>query len=170
MTIDTNQIFQSKIFKGIVIGIGVLFVLSIGFKVGFIIGVKKADFSCRWSDNYQRNFGGPKAGILVGFKGKEFVDANGTVGQIININSSTLVVKGVNDVEKIILTDDATSIQRFRDTIKIDDLTVGDNIIVIGQPNNDGQIEAKFVRVMPTVNEVNSQNMLPPPDMMLFKR
>lgn len=169
MTIDTAQIFQSKIFKGIAIGIGVLLILSIGFKVGFIVGAKKADFSCRWSDNYHRNFGGPAAGMMMGFKDREFVDANGTVGQIIQMTSSTLVVKGVNDVEKVILITDKTSIQRFRDTIKISDLTVNDNIVVIGQPNNDGQIEAKFVRVMPSADEAGQQ-MMPPLDMMPSKR
>lgn len=169
MTIDTNKIVQSKVFKGIAVGIGVLLILSVGFKMGLIIGVKKADFSCRWSDNYHRNFGGPKAGMMMGFKDREFIDANGTVGQIIQITSSTLVVKGVNDVEKVILITDKTSIQRFRDAIKIIDLAVNDNVIVIGEPNDDGQIEAKFVRVMPAVNEVGQQ-MMPPPGMIPSKR
>lgn len=169
MTIDTNKIVQSKVFKGIAIGIGVLLILSVGFKMGLIIGAKKADFSCRWSDNYHRNFGGPNGGMMMGFKDREFIDANGTVGQIIQMTSSSLIVKGVNDVEKIILITDKTNIQRFRDTIKITDLMVNDNVIVIGEPNNDGQIEAKFVRVMPAMSEVGQQ-MMPPPSMIPSKR
>jgi hypothetical protein len=43
-----------------------------------------------------------------------------------------------------------TAIMRFRETIKPSDLKVDDSIVVIGEPNDAGQIEAKFIRVMPS--------------------
>jgi hypothetical protein len=52
-------------------------------------------------------------------------------------------------LEKIIVLQDSTDIRRFRDVIKSSDLKVDDNIVVIGEPNAKGQIEAKLVRVMP---------------------
>lgn len=126
------------------------------FKVGEIVGARKADFSCRWSDNYQRNFGGPRQGFLKGFGDKDFIEANGTVGQIIKIApsasgqaSSTLVIKGRGDIEKIILVNASTTIKNLEKTVQASDLKVDDMVVVIGQPNDNGQIEAKLIRIMP---------------------
>jgi hypothetical protein len=120
------------------------------FKVGMMVGIKKADFSCRWSDNYHENFGGPRGGFWGGFDDKDFIESNGTVGQIIKIEGETLVVRGRRDMEKIIVTDNETAIKRLRDTIKVSDLKVDENIVTIGEPNDAGQIEAKLIRVMPS--------------------
>ncbi len=60
-----------------------------------------------------------------------------------------MVVKGRDNVEKIILIKDDTIIERFKETIKLTDLKVDDYIITIGDPNDAGQIEAKFIRFLP---------------------
>jgi len=146
---DINKIFQSKIFQGVISGLAALVIILFIFKAGMIVGIKKADFSCRWSDNYHQNFGGPKGGFLGGFDDQDFIEANGTVGQIIKIDGSTLVVKGRENVEKVILTNDATVVKRLAETIKPSDLKVDEMIVVIGEPNDAGQTEAKFIRVMP---------------------
>ncbi len=86
---NIDKIFQSKLFKGFVLGLLVFLLLTIVFKVGEIVGVEKADFSCRWSNNYHQNFGGPKQGFMQGFGDKDFIEANGVVGQILKIASST---------------------------------------------------------------------------------
>ncbi|MFZ5363926.1 MAG: hypothetical protein ACOZAG_00360 [Patescibacteria group bacterium] len=147
---NIDRIFQSKIFQGVIIGIATLAVLLFVFKAGMTVGIKKADFSCRWSDNYHENFGGPRGGFWGGFNDKDFIESNGTVGQIIKIDGETLVVRGRGDVEKIIITNNETAIKRLRDTIKVSDLKIDENIITIGEPNETGQIEAKLIRVMPS--------------------
>jgi hypothetical protein len=146
---DINKIFQSKIFKSSLIGLLALIILLFVFKAGTMVGIRKADFSCRWSDNYHRNFGGPKGGFAPGFGDRDFLDANGTFGKIIKIDGQTLVIKGQNDVEKIILADDNTAIKSQRDTVKISDLKIDEYIVVIGEPNDAGQILAKLIRIMP---------------------
>lgn len=146
---DINKFFQSKIFLGIIIGILAFMVLLVVFKAGMIVGIRKADFSCRWSDNYHNNFGGPKNGFLKGIGDKDFIDANGVSGQIIKIDGSNIAIKGRDNVEKIISVDDSTVIVRFKDTIKIANLKVDDYIVVIGEPNDSGQIIAKFIRILP---------------------
>lgn len=146
---DTNKIFQSKTFVGIMFGIAALIILLVGFKFGMFVGVRKADFSCRWSDNYQRNFGGPRGGFLRGFGDRDFIESNGTVGQVIKIDGSTFIIKSRGNIEKIILVDDKTVINRLNNSIKPADLKIDDNVVIIGNPNNAGQIEAKFIRVLP---------------------
>lgn len=146
---DIDKFFQSKVLKGFIFGVAIfLFVLFI-FKFGMIVGARKADFSCRWSDNYHQNFGGPQKGFMQGLGDRDFIEANGTFGQIIKIDGSTLVVKGRNDVEKIVLVSDTTVIKSFQDTIKTADLKVDSLVVIIGEPNAAGQIEAKLIRVMP---------------------
>lgn len=141
-------------FKGAILGIAAVIILLFVFKIGTIVGARKANFSCQWSDNYHRNFGGPKEGFLKGFENfrdRDFIEANGAFGQIIKIdaNSSNLVVKGRNDIEQIILIKDNTTIRHLQNTIKLNDLKIDDNVVVIGEPNSAGQIEAKFIRLMP---------------------
>jgi len=149
MKIDIKKIFQAKSLAIIAFGLAGLIVLLTVLKVGIIIGASKADFSCRWSDNYHRNFGGPRGGFPGGFGDRDFIEANGTVGQIIKVATSTLVIKGRGDIEKVILVKGDTIIHQLKETITINDLKVDDMVVVIGEPNNDGQIEAKLVRVMP---------------------
>lgn len=151
---DTNKLFQSKTFKNAILGIAAIIILLFVFKIGIIVGARKANFSRQWSDNYHRNFGGPKEGFLKGFenfKDRNFIEANGAFGQIIKIDvsSSTLAIKGRNDIEKIILIKNNTTIKRFQNTIGLNDLKIDDNIVIIGEPNNAGQIEARFIRLMP---------------------
>ncbi len=160
---DTNKFFQSKAFRDITWGIAAFIILLLIFKAGEMVGIKKADFSCRWSDNYHRNFGGPKAGFLGGFGDRDFIEANGTFGQIIKIDGSTLVVKGRDDIEKIVIVKDATTIKGLQDTVKLSDLKVDDYIVTIGDPNDSGQIEAKLIRLLPTPPAEAPSGLLPFP-------
>jgi len=146
---NIDKFFQSKTFKTILLGIGGLIALLLVFKTGMMVGFQKANFFCRWSDNYHQNFGGPRGGFPGGLGDKDFMEANGAVGQIIKVATSSLVIKGRGDVEKVILVNDDTIINRLKETIAIDALRVDDTVVVIGEPNNDGQIEAKLIRVMP---------------------
>lgn len=146
---DLNKIFQSNTFRGAILGIGAVIILLLVFKTGMIIGTKKADFSCRWSDNYHRNFGGPRGGFMPGLGDRDFIESNGTFGQIIKIDGTNLVIKGRNDVEKVVIVDNNTVINRFNDTVKLTELKIDDDIVVIGEPNQQGQIVAKLIRIMP---------------------
>ncbi|MDD5738428.1 MAG: hypothetical protein PHY72_00660 [Candidatus Pacebacteria bacterium] len=146
---NTNKIFQSSLFKGFLFGLLGFLILVFVFKVGEIVGIKKADFSCRWSNNYHQNFGGPRQGFMQGFGDRDFIEANGVVGQIIQLGTSTISIKGRGDIEKIVVITASTTINSLNQTIQISDLKVDDMLVVIGQGNNQGQIEAKLIRVMP---------------------
>lgn len=136
---DYNKIFQSKIFKFVLIGTGSFLIILLIFGAGLFIGYKKAGFSYRWAENYHKNFAGPR----------NFLEAHGVFGSIIKIDGSTLVIKGSDNVEKTVLISDKTLIQDRRETLKISDLKVDDQVVIIGSPTEDGQIEAKFIRIMP---------------------
>ena len=135
--------------KRIIVVLGGLAAVILIFGAGIFIGEMKARFSYRWAENYQRNFAGPRAGFLGGFPappGGDFIESHGVFGQIIKINSD-LVIKGQNNVERVVLINADTAIEKGRTTIKKEDLKVGDNLVIIGSPDDQGQIEAKLIRV-----------------------
>ncbi|MFA6348419.1 MAG: hypothetical protein WCX30_03250 [Candidatus Paceibacterota bacterium] len=155
---DFKDFFESKIFIVFFI-IGETILLLLTFGIGMMVGSKKADFSCNMDKNYERNFGGS------GFP----EDLNGApqggriFGQIIKIENDAIVIKDSDSIEKIISTKGDVSIKKFRDTIKLSDLKVDDRIVVIGSPNDSGEIEAKLIRVMPVpptknIDPVNNVN------------
>lgn len=147
---DFNKIFQSKTFKCVLWGIGILIVALLVFKAGMFVGFKKANFSYKWGENYHRNFGGPRGGFFKNFSEKDFVDGYGTFGKIIKIEGSILTIKGQKDAEKTVKINEKTTIKRFKDNIKLTDLKIDDLVVIIGDPNDAGQIEAELIRLMPS--------------------
>ena len=77
---------------------------------------------------------------------------HGAVGKITQIEGTTLTLQTRNGVTQTILTDGQTRFDRGGIKItklNLRDLKVGDQIIVIGTPNAQGQIKAKLIRVLP---------------------
>jgi len=144
---------KSKTVVVVIVALLGLAVLLGAFSVGMAVGYMKAKFSYAWGDNYHRNFGGPRGGFMKDFNidlnGKDFIGAHGTFGQVISISESELVVRGKDNVEKIILVNSDTDIRRFKDSIELKDMQVDEPIVVIGEPDDLGKIEAKFIRVLP---------------------
>jgi hypothetical protein len=143
------RLFESKILVGILYGVGAVIVLILIFSAGVSIGFRKASFGRAWGENYEQNFGmmSPRRGFDFGTE--NFPNANGAVGKVIKITLPTIIVQDKDNTEKVILIKDDTKIEKMRTEIKATDLAVDDFIVVIGSPNAEGQIEAKFIRVMP---------------------
>jgi hypothetical protein len=163
---NIDKLSESKTFKFILLIIGELIILLIVFRLGMMVGLEKAKFSYKWGENYHNNFAGPREGFMAdmkggGFEGRDFMNSHGTFSKIIKIDGSNIIVKGNDNLEKIILVKDDTSIVRLRDNIKLSDLKVNDYIVVIGDSNSSGQIEAGLIRVMPDPNLLNP-NVSPP--------
>lgn len=152
-----NKFFQSKTFKRVTLGVAAFIIILIIFGIGTFVGFKKANFSFKWGENYHQNFAGPRGGFfgdfgggfLKDFEGRDFINAHGVIGQIIKIDGSTIAIEGKDNAEKIILIENNTMINRFRETIKSSDLKVDNFIVVIGEPNDAGQIVAKLIRLLP---------------------
>ena len=151
---------NSDILKWVIIGFLALIIIVLVFGIGIRVGLEKARFSYGWAENYHKNFGGPRMGFMDDwrqFPAGDFIEGHGSFGEIIKINNDNLVIKGGDNAEKVILLKGDTIIERFRETLKPGDLKVGDFIVVIGSPNDSGQIEAKLIRVLP-----DQQSFLPP--------
>jgi len=161
--LDLNKIFQSKFFTGCICGLAIFIILSLTFASGMAVGFRKADFSYRFGDNYHKNFAGPGPGqgMMRQANGGDYIDGHGIIGQVIKINQSSIVIKDGDNIEKIILVDKNTQVNRMRDSIKITDLKVDDTLVVIGEPDQTGNIMAKLIRVMPVPPVGNQPQPLP---------
>lgn len=149
MKIDFTNIAQSRVFRNVLIGSASVIILLLTFKAGMVAGFRKSSYSFNWGQNYHRNFGGPREGWLDDLRGRDFIDGNGITGQILKIDDSTLVLKGRDGAERVIVVTDDTAIRRFKDSVSISDLHVDELIVVIGEPNDQGRIVAKLIRLMP---------------------
>jgi hypothetical protein len=131
------------------------------FYAGVTIGFYKASFGHAWGENYERNFGMMSDRPML--NENNFPNANGAIGKIIKIELPTLIVEGRDNTEKVILIKKDTQIQEIRKLITTNDLKVDDFVVVIGAPNEQGQIEAKFIRVMPVGLPVSTQTPISTP-------
>jgi hypothetical protein len=163
---ELKTIFQSKISRGILYGVAIFLLLLTVFQAGVFVGVKKASFSGQYGDNYFRNFAQPRQEFMREFEGKNLTGGHGVFGAILKIDGQNIIIKGPNNLEKIIVTDEKTQIMNMQNPVKITELKTDDNLVVIGSPNESGQIEAKLIRMLPAPPEEFTQGLLPPPEMM----
>jgi len=143
-----RQFFQSKKFNNILCSVGAVVITLLIFQAGIFVGYHKAGFSYRMGDNYYRAFGGERGGFMGMHQDRYFMNAHGVVGKIIKIDSQSIIVTGSDNVEKVVVTDDDTIIRHLRDSLAFADLKVGQNIVIIGSPDDKGQIVAKLIRLM----------------------
>ncbi|MBI4262426.1 hypothetical protein HY624_02775, partial [Candidatus Uhrbacteria bacterium] len=131
-----------------ILSLAVLALLLVVFRAGMFVGFRKANFSFRWGENYHRNFGGPRGGMMRDFEGMDFIDAQGVSGRIVTMNDQMVVIEGRDGTERVVRVTNQTTIRRSRAVIQIGDLQIDDAIVVLGEPNDNGQIEAKLIRVL----------------------
>ncbi|OGI24901.1 MAG: hypothetical protein A3J76_05465 [Candidatus Moranbacteria bacterium RBG_13_45_13] len=164
---DINEIAKSKKFPPLrragiiaILVAGFFFVVFVSFAGGVLVGLKKARFSYKWGENYERNFvGGPFQGpiggmmgpgprdMMRGFEGRGFRNAHGIAGTIISVTDNKIVIKDRDGQENTISVSEKTLIKRGQDTISINDLKNDDRIVVMGSPDDNGVVNADLVRV-----------------------
>jgi len=156
-----NQIYEEikKVFEGkgifrFLCGIVIVIIAILIFSAGMIVGFHKASFGRAWGEHYSENFGmgyhNPSMNDIRNIGMMDYFPiAHGTTGKIINLELPNVIVQDKYNTEKIIAIKSDTKIQKGRDSLLITDLNIDDSIIVIGLPNEQGQIEAKFIRVIP---------------------
>jgi hypothetical protein len=144
------QPFKSNVLQIVLLTLFCIIILLATFQLGFVVGAREAEFSGRWGENYSQNFGGPRGGFMGQMMGRrDLIDAHGVAGEIIKIDNQTLVIKGADNIEKIINVTDKTTINVLNTQLQFTDLQVTAQVIVIGTPNKNGQIDAQLIRVMP---------------------
>ncbi|MCF7834165.1 MAG: DUF5666 domain-containing protein [Candidatus Pacebacteria bacterium] len=162
---DIKEYLKSSSFKGVIIGLSIGVFLLVIFQSGVLVGYKRAMFSNRMGNNFNKNFVDPR-GRGMGMMGEKFGKGNmsvghGAAGKIISIGDMSLVVADAENLEKMVLINEDTVVRKFRDDIKFADLKVGDFVVVFGAPNENGGIDAKLIRNTPEISN-NMKNGVAP--------
>ena len=139
-------------FSVLVIIFGIILATSLGFTAGFSVGVHKARFSYRFGENYERNFvrdsdRDMKRRMIRKMDGKTLRNGHGGAGKILSLSGYSLVIERPDGQESAVTVSDTTVLRKGDSTVAIDSLAVGEQIVVIGQPDDDGSIHANFIRV-----------------------
>lgn len=143
-----SHFLESKKIRIVLWILGSLIILLLIFGIGIGVGYDRANFGSHFGENYYHNFyGAPATGSMPYGMGPAPMSEHGIAGTVIDISSSTISVKDSNNNEHSIVVLPATVIRRDTATIKITGIQLQDQIVVIGDPNDEGQVIARFVRV-----------------------
>jgi hypothetical protein len=148
LDMDIKTYIKSPWFKGVITGLCLAVIMLLIFQAGVMVGFRKAMFMSRFGDMYYRGFEGQPGKFIGMFEG-DGIASHGAVGKIISVNLPTFVIEGPEQLERIVRVESDTEIRRFRDTASSSDLVSGEFVVVIGEPNDDAEITAKLIRIMP---------------------
>lgn len=152
MDIQPKEHFlQSKTFRGIMYGLGIAFAVALIFNAGVAMGSHRAFFACKWGENYGRSFG-DRANVFIErapapFE-KKITGFHGVLGKVVVTTDYGVVVLGKDGVERGVIVDDHTEIRSGRDERDKDGLKEGLDVMIFGEPNDEGRILAKLIRIL----------------------
>jgi hypothetical protein len=149
--------YENKNLKIAAMIVGGLLLVLIIFAAGVGVGLKKARFSFRWGENYERNFMGPRPsfgdpgfmdGMMRSFEGRDFRNPHGLSGTIISVSNNNLIIKDNDGKENTVGVTDKTIIKKAPlDNLKLSDLQIDDRVVVMGRPEDSGVVDAILIRV-----------------------
>lgn len=148
-----QHIYKSKVFRNAVIIIASLSVALAIFEGGIAVGYRKAAFSYRSGEGYYRMFFGSREGVsrnMMGFLGgDDMYGGHGANGKVVKTSPVSVVLSSPDNTERVVTISGNTIVRRFRDVASTSDIKVDDFIVVLGSPDDVGQVNAKFIRIIP---------------------
>ncbi len=148
-----SNFLESKRVRAVLWILSGLIVLFVVFGLGIAVGYERAGFAAGFDRNYyQIFFGGPPGGPI-GMMAPPMQGAiHGVVGTVIDVGTSTISVTDQKNNEQSVAVSSGTVIRDGDSDSAIGDIAVGDQIAVIGEPDSNGQIGARFIRILSAVS------------------
>ncbi len=142
-----EEMFPSKKARVVIGLVCALFIAALIFAAGFYVGAEKEGFSRHWEENYVRNASGPRPFMGRVYVDRNFINPHGSAGTVLKIENNIITIKDLDGIEKnVVVTDDTTIRKGFTD-VKIDAIKPNDSVVVIGHPNDKGEVEAQLIRI-----------------------
>ncbi len=153
-----QEFIQSKTFKIILIITAIAVFELFVFQAGMLLGYHKAEFSNRYGEYYYRTFEGP--GPRMFMMQDRFMGGYGSAGKIISLSLPTIVVSGKDNKEETIVVENNTQVRSFDREITPADLKLNDFIVVFGSPDENSEIKARLIRLLPEPAQVSTTTNL----------
>ena len=141
-----------QLITRIICAIGIIAAIIVVFLAGESFGYRRAEFSYNFGENYNRMFEGrgmKPVGPLPFPQDNMFTNVHGAYGTIVKVALPTIVIAGDDGIEKTVIINNNSIIKEFRNSISSTTIRVGDMITVLGSPNENGQILATLIRIIP---------------------
>lgn len=143
-----DRFFGSNGYARLIKALGILLCILIIFATGMFAGYKKADFDARWNRNYM-NAGGPHSIFAPFFPDNDDIP-HGASGEIVSVKLPSILLRSRDNNERVAIINDTTSIRRFRAIASTTDLATGEQVIVLGNPDSQGRLNAVLIRILPS--------------------
>jgi hypothetical protein len=164
---EIKKITQSKYFVAVLGALGCLIAGAVIFAAGVHVGERRARYSYQWGANYEKNFVGSgrgpvnekrgPQGMMRGFEGRDFRNGHGVSGIIISVSDASIIIKDRDGKENTIAVNEKTLIKNGQADIKISDLKNDQSIVAIGNPGDNGVVNADLIRVFENNINTNTQ-------------
>jgi len=142
---DFLKLPKTKTFLWVLCGI---LVILVAFGLGLAVGYRRAIFASEFGAHYYRGmYGDPSGQPFIGLMGVGPTTVHGVSGEVIDVSSGTISVREVDGNEESVLVSSHTPIREMNNDISAQDIEPYDQIVVIGQPDANGEVEARFIRV-----------------------
>ncbi len=140
-----KDLLLKKNIRKILVGIGVLFLAVLIFHAGISVGSHRHVSPRNDASWGFRAPGGFNIRMPRGF----ISNGHGAVGTIQSVASSSVSLKTRDGRTQTVLLTGATTIKNSAGYASSSPLSVGQQIVVLGTPDSDGNIAADLIRVMP---------------------
>lgn len=148
---NIKDFFKTNLAPKIILILSILLVALLIFQAGVVVGYRKGVFSNNWNKNYTvRGIDDPHSFLAPFMQRGDGLNPHGAVGEIISINPPEIMIKGPGRAEEMVIVNQDTEIRNMRQIASTTDLGVGKFIVVIGSPNDKGEINASLIRIVPT--------------------
>lgn len=145
---EKNEFLKLPKTKTLLWALCCILVVLVAFGTGIVVGYRRAIFTSEFGARYYRDmYGDPFVQPMVSVMSHGPLMMHGIAGQVVDVSSGTLLVKDMNGNEASVLIMSGTPIREMDSNIPEEEIQPNDRIIVIGQPDPNGQIDAHFIRV-----------------------
>ncbi|MFA6404737.1 MAG: hypothetical protein WCW03_01940 [Candidatus Paceibacterota bacterium] len=155
-----KDFIQSSIYSKLITSLAILLIILIIFVVGMGIGHYRANFACRIDDNYRLGPNNSRSIFAPFMHNADERNPHGSIGEIVLVNLPNIMIKDHNLAEQAIVISPNTDIRNLRSVATTSDLKVGTQVVVFGEPDQDGRIVASFIRIMPTSPSIASSTQV----------
>jgi hypothetical protein len=142
---NLHEVISSKKARWTVGVIGVLLAALLIFHVGVVVGSHSGQFGCSSMDRgFRSSFLPGGFELPYGF----ISDGHGAVGVVTAVTLPTFTVQTREGTNQTIVVSTSTIIQSMNGS-DTKALSVGSQIVVLGEPDGQGRINAKMIRILP---------------------
>ena len=147
---------QTNTVSKMILALAIILVILLIFQAGVAVGYRRGAFSSNWSSAYGRGLDDPRSIFAPFVHDSDDINPHGAVGDIVSVRLPGMMIKGPNSAEQVVTISPTTTVRFIHSVASTSDLTPGSQVIVIGEPQGNGSIDATFIRIMPA-SPVNNQ-------------